>query len=373
MSSRHLYVHVPFCRRRCSYCDFAIAVRRSVPVDEYLAGIERELALRFSKTGSWELETLYLGGGTPSLLGSDGVARLVGLIRSRASLATDAEVTLEANPDDVTRESATAWRAAGINRLSIGAQSFDPNVLAWMHRTHSVDRIREAVDTAREVGLTNLSLDLIFSLPENLERDWERDLELALSLDPAHVSLYGLTVEGGTPLGRWVERGAVAEAPEERYEREYLTAHDRLAAAGLEHYEVSNFGRPGFRSRHNSMYWTGSPWAGIGPSAHEFDGAIRRWNVSAYAEWARRLASGADPVAGSETLTDDHREIERVYLALRTSRGLELDEDQARRAAPWIDEGWATLGTGQVLRLTPSGWLRLDSLAGDLTSARSRY
>lgn len=374
MPPRHLYIHVPFCRRRCAYCDFAIAVRRVVPVDEFLAGVERELALRFAGAEeAWTLDTLYLGGGTPSLLGGDGIARLIEIVRRRTQLSAGAEVTIEANPDDISATDAAAWREAGVNRLSVGAQSFDPAVLAWMHRTHTADRIREAVETIREVGIQNFSLDLIFSLPDHLRRDWARDLDLALSLDPPHISLYGLTVEGGTPLGRWVERGTVAEAPEESYEREYLMADERATAAGLEHYEVSNFGRPGFRSRHNSVYWSGLPWAGIGPSAHEFDGAVRRWNHSAYAEWARRLAAGEDPVAGSETLSGESRELERMYLGLRTSVGLALREGQAREVQPWIDAGWARLDASGVLRLTPSGWLRLDSLASGLTVVRSRY
>ena len=374
MAPHHLYIHVPFCRRRCAYCDFAIAVRRVVPVDEFLAGVERELSLRFAEAGgAWRLDTLYLGGGTPSLLGGDGVARLIEIVRHRALLAADAEVTIEANPDDISPTTAAAWLAAGVNRLSIGAQSFDPRVLAWMHRTHTSERIRDAIETIREVGIRNFSLDLIFSLPDHLQRDWERDLDLALVLDPPHISLYGLTVEGGTPLGRWVERGMVAEAPEERYEREYLTAHDRVTAAGLEHYEVSNFGRSGFRSRHNSMYWSGQPWAGVGPSAHEFDGVGRRWNVAAWSEWTKRLASGRDPMAGSEMLAEESREVERVYLGLRTSAGLALRDDQVPIVRPWVDAGWGRVDDAGVLRLTASGWLRLDSLASGLTEVRSRY
>ena len=369
---------MPFCRRRCAYCDFAIAVRRSVPVDEFIGALGRELDLRVERESSvarepWELETLYLGGGTPSLLGADGVTRLLSLVRTRATLAADAEVTLEANPDDVTPAAARAWLECGVNRLSIGGQSFEPDVLAWMHRTHTADQIARAVHTAREVGLHNLSIDLIFSVPEHLHRDWARDLDRAIELEPAHVSLYGLTIEQGTPLGRWVARGAVSEAPEERYEREYLAAHDRLVSAGLEHYEVSNFARPGFRSRHNSMYWSGRPWLGLGPSAHEFDGRRRRWNVAPYAEWVRRVCVGRDPIAGEELLTDENRATERTYLALRTDVGLTLSEDQARRVIPWIEAGWASIHDGGVLRLTPEGWLRLDTLAGDLTIVRSHY
>src|SRR5437764_5654103 len=207
MLPRHLYVHVPFCARRCSYCDFAIAVRARTPVDDYVGAIAAEIALRFPGDGSWPLETLYFGGGTPSLLRADGVHRLVGAIRARVKLDADAEVTLEANPDDVTPEAVQAWTGAGINRVSLGAQSFDDRALAWMHRTHSAARIVDAARVLREVGVANWSLDLIFALPSSLSREWSRDLDQALALEPPHISLYGLTIESGTALGRWRARG----------------------------------------------------------------------------------------------------------------------------------------------------------------------
>jgi oxygen-independent coproporphyrinogen-3 oxidase len=178
-------------------------------------------------------------------------------------------------------------------------------------------------------------------------------------------------VEPKTPLGRWVERGSVVEAVEERYEAEFLRAHERLTAAGYEHYEVSNYARPGYRSRHNSSYWSGVPYAGLGPSAHEFDGVSRRWNVAAYADWVRRLREDVDPVEGSELLTAENRQAEAVYLGLRTSDGLPLREDEAAVVAPWVAAGWGTVDAGR-LRLTPVGWLRLDSLAASLTARRSR-
>jgi oxygen-independent coproporphyrinogen III oxidase len=368
---RHLYIHVPFCARRCSYCDFSIAVRRETPVAEYLTALAAELRLRFPQDGPWELDTLYLGGGTPSRLGGEGIARLLDLVREHASLATGAEVTIEANPDDVDAAAARAWATAGVNRLSLGVQSFDPGVLAWMHRLHDADAPRRAVAAARDAGITALSLDLIFSLPEFLQRDWSRDLDHALDLAPAHLSLYGLTVEPRTPLGRWAARGEVTESPEERYEEEYLEADRRLTAAGLEHYEVSNFGLPGSRARHNSSYWSGVAYAGLGPAAHEYDTARRRWNVAAYGEWARRLSAGADPIGGDELLTPENRTAEGVYLGLRTVDGLALTAAEVERVQPWIRAGWGNLDGG-VLKLTPLGWLRLDALAADLTVIRSR-
>lgn len=373
---RHAYVHVPFCARRCSYCDFSIAVRRVVPVDEYVAAAARELEVRFPDSAtlsSDSLATLYLGGGTPSRLGGEGVARLLDVMRGRLTLATDAEVTVEANPEDVSREAVRAWRAAGVNRLSLGSQSFDESVLRWMHRTHDAAAIGNAVDAARAEGIANVSLDLIFALPERTQRSWENDVARALELEPSHLSLYGLTIEPHTPLGRWHRRGDVTESPEERYEAEFLHAHDALSAAGLEHYEVSNFGRAGMRSRHNSSYWSGVPYLGIGPSAHEFDGQVRRWNVGPYAEWLERLSEGRDPIENREELTADNRGAERVYLGLRTIDGLALSAAEVEHVQPWIRSGWGAVDAHNRLVLSPLGWLRLDALAADLTLFGSRY
>jgi oxygen-independent coproporphyrinogen III oxidase len=368
-SARHLYVHVPFCARRCSYCDFAIAVRKFVPVDAFIDGVAREVALRVPDRLT--LDTLYLGGGTPSRLGGEGLARLIGAILERASLAPDAEVTVEANPEDVTDRRARAWHDAGVNRLSLGAQSFEESVLAWMHRTHAAADVSRAVSFARDAGIENVSLDLIFATPAELPRDWRRDLDAAIALEPAHVSLYGLTVEPGTPLARWRARGEAREAPEERFEQEFLDAHNRLTAAGYDHYEVSNYARPGRGSRHNAAYWARVPYLGLGPSAHSFDGRSRWWNVSAYAEWQRTVSGGGDPIADREVLTAEQAEAERAYLGLRTSRGLDVPVGAANVVGRWAEAGWATIAH-DVVRLTPLGWLRLDALAAGLTPVASR-
>ena len=375
MPPRHVYVHVPFCARRCSYCDFSIAVRARVPVDEYVAALAVELRLRLggppARAGRPIVDTLYLGGGTPSRLGPAGVAGAIATVERWFALAPDVELTIEANPDDVTPEAVAAWRAAGVNRLSLGGQTFDAAALAWMHRTHDAAQTVRAVEIARDGGIDDLSLDLIFALPASVPRDWPADVARALSLAPTHLSLYGLTVEAGTPLGRWAERGEVAEADEERYAAEFLHAHEALAAAGYEHYEVSNFARPGRRARHNSAYWSGAPYLGLGPAAHGFDGRERRWNVAAYAAWTRVLAEGRDPVEGREALDDAMREAESVYLGLRTTDGLVLAPEDGMRTARWEQAGWAERSEGR-LRLTAPGWLRLDAIATDLTLARSR-
>jgi oxygen-independent coproporphyrinogen-3 oxidase len=193
----------------------------------------------------------------------------------------------------------------------------------------------------------------------------------ALLLQPTHVSLYGLTVESGTPLGKWTARGAVREAPEESYEREFLHAHAALTAAGFEHYEVSNYGLPNHRARHNSAYWQGVPYLGLGPSAHGFDGAERRWNTDAYALWEQQLAQGEDPVGGAETLSSENRVAESVYLGLRTTNGVLVSDAERALVRPWEEAGWVFLTPSGHLRCTALGWLRLDSLASALTAYRS--
>ena len=366
---RHLYIHVPFCARRCSYCDFSIAVRSSTPVEEYTTALRTELASGAVQGST--LDTVYLGGGTPSRLGGLGVAGVLATVRDHASIAPGAEITIEANPDDVNDVAVAQWAAAGVNRVSLGSQSFDDSVLEWMHRTHDAKQIGRAVKALRRCGISNLSLDLIFALPDTLKRSWERDLTLALDLEPAHVSLYGLTVETHTPIARWRDRGAIVEGTEAQYEEEFLLANETMSDAGFEHYEVSNFSRPGKSSRHNSAYWTGVPYAGIGPSAHSFDGSSRHWNVSAYSEWVRCLTDGKSAVAGEEVLTEDNRDAEEVYLGLRTRNGLRVDEAELDAVGSWVDVGWAELDARR-LRLTPTGWLRLDSLAATLVARRAR-
>jgi oxygen-independent coproporphyrinogen-3 oxidase len=395
VTARHVYVHVPFCRRRCTYCDFSIAVRREPPVAEYLTALAAEWARVQGATTPY---TLYLGGGTPSLLGGDGVAALATGLGIAGEIA---EFTIEANPDDVTPDAAAAWRRAGVNRLSLGAQSFDDGVLAWMHRTHDAAAIGAAVAAARRAGFANLSVDLIFALPPELGRRLDDDLDRLLALRPDHVSLYGLTVEDHTPLGRRAARGELRAAQDTQYEDEYLGLVGRLTADGFRCYEVSSAARPGREAVHNRAYWLLAPYLGIGPSAHSFDGTSRRWNEPAYARWRARLARGESPVAGHEFLAPEQQRLEAFYLGLRTAEGVPLPEPVPPRlagaVAGWVEAGWAEVertggqangrtggqangrtggqadrrtgpsaGPVMRLRLTPRGWLRLDELAASV-------
>jgi oxygen-independent coproporphyrinogen-3 oxidase len=376
---RHLYVHVPYCARRCSYCDFAIAVRREVPWDAFARRVADELAVRGQERLAAPLDTVYLGGGTPSRLGGLGVTALCEVLRRAGGWAPGAEVTLEANPEDVTADAVEAWARAGITRVSLGVQSFSPPLLQWMHRVHDAEASVRAAQLLRGGGIPALSVDLIFATPAHLPRDWDAEVDAVLSLAPEHVSLYGLTIEERTPLGRWHARGVVSPASDDRYAEEFLWLHDRLGAAGYHHYEVSNYARPGHRARHNSAYWEGVPYLGLGPSAHGFDGTHRRWNLAAVTAWERAIDERRDPLDGSERLSVGNLEAEAVYLGLRTEDGLAVRPAEAALMQRWGAAGWVqwdppATGSpdGGRVRCTPEGWLRLDALAADLTSVRSR-
>ena len=393
----HLYVHVPFCARRCSYCDFSIAVRREVPSKVFVDAVLAEAAAhgrtvaRSHDVGP--IETLYFGGGTPSHLDPAELARLIeGLLGAEPSTLHPSpvlrELTLETNPDDVTPARAAAWVRAGVDRVSLGVQSFDPAVLTWMHRVHTSEQAREAREMLRDAGIQNISLDLIYALPGELIRDWARDLDAALALEPDHLSLYGLTVEPHTPLARWVEGKKAKVADDDRYATEFLLAHERLTAAGFEHNEVSNYGKPGRRAIHNSAYWQRRPFLGLGPSAHSAMGERRWWNVREYAAWLAAIQSAESPplrfsergmggevepawmpatVTGWETIDADRRRIEDLYLGLRTSDGAPAALIPLELLDRWVTEGWAVRPRDRAtVRLTAEGWLRLDALVAQV-------
>ena len=369
-----VYAHAPFCARRCFYCDFAVQVRRSGDTDAWIRALSGELAA-LAEEGLFELasrlETLYVGGGTPSLLGAHAMARLAGVV-GRERVSHDAlEWTAEANPESFTDEVALGWRRAGVNRLSLGVQSFQEPVLRWMGRLHGPEGAEAAIARARRAGFADVSVDLMFGLPEVLRRSWRADLDRVLRLGVPHVSLYGLGIEPATPLGRAVAEGREPGVDEGRYRDEFLEAHERLTGAGLVHYEVSNFALPGHASRHNLAYWTGRPYLGVGNSAHSYRHPVRRWNLrdwDAYEEVARE---GRLPVAEREVLDAAATRLERVWLALRTDRGVDRSELSPRGlelSVRWTEAGWASSAAGRV-RLTAEGWLLLDRLAVEMDTA----
>lgn len=370
-----VYVHAPFCPRRCVYCDFAVTVARTADLKGWLDALAAELRnLKAEGAASLapELDTLFVGGGTPSTLGPDamvGLARILGLERLAAP---SLEWTVEANPESFTAAVAEGWARAGVNRISLGAQSFQEGPLRWLGRLHGGDGPSRAVDRAREAGITNLSLDLIFGLPREVERDWEADLDAAMALGVPHLSLYGLSVEPGTPLGRWVVEGIVSGVDEDRFREEFLLASDRLTRAGYRQYELSNFALPGLECRHNQVYWGYQPYLGLGNSAHSFLPPVRRWNLRDWPEYQGAARAGRKLLAGEELLHEPAIRLERIWLGLRTAEGIELDglgSGARAEVARWVRKGWARDVDGRA-RLTPEGWIILDDLAVRLAHAQ---
>ncbi|MFZ5453024.1 MAG: radical SAM family heme chaperone HemW [Thermodesulfobacteriota bacterium] len=322
-----LYVHVPFCLRKCAYCDFYSINDQSL-ILAWLTALEKESGLYKDRFGVFD--TLYLGGGTPSLLNTRQFASLLHILRRPFSFAPDTEVSLEANPDDLTPEKLRVYKDLGVNRLSVGGQSFNDRELAFLGRRHNVRQTVAALEAARAAGFGNLSLDLIFGLPGQSLENWRHTLEQALVFDPEHLSCYQLTYEPETPLGRRKARGEVIPATEEE-EREFFLFTSRfLEERGYRHYEISNFARqePGAEpcySRHNRKYWNHTPYLGLGPGAHSFQEGVRWWNAPSVEQYCQELAQGRKPVAGRETLAAAQLQMEALYLGLRTREGVSLD------------------------------------------------
>jgi oxygen-independent coproporphyrinogen III oxidase len=366
-----LYVHVPFCVSLCPYCDFVVYAGAAARgprsnVAAFVDALDTELRLRadalderFGPPGARPpLDSLYIGGGTPSLLPSDAIAAIIGRVRERFGLSDGAEVTLESNPGPEERGDAAALRGAGISRLSFGAQSFDAAELRRLGRRHRREDIAAAVGAARAAGIRSISLDLLYDVPDSSLASWAASLEAALDLEPDHLSLYALTLddpdaEGLTGAGgdhlptsrgarRWRDESRRTQ-DEERAAAQYHHAFDRLAAAGWRSYEISNWARPGHESRHNLAYWQRRPYEAVGPGAHAFDGAARRWNAAALDRWLAALAPGAGaarlPPGGSEAIDAATAAAERVILALRTDVGVPI----ATASTPPLDAvfGWA--------------------------------
>ena len=375
-----VYVHVPFCRVRCGYCDFntyTASELRGTRQDAYAATAIAETDLARSvlaEAGALRpASTVFFGGGTPTLLPVADLARMLDAVRDRLGLRAGAEVTVEANPDTVTPESAAGLAAAGVTRLSIGMQSAVPAVLATLDRTHDPARVATAVAAARAAGL-DVSLDLIYGTPGESLEDWARSRDAALALEPDHISAYALIVEPGTRLERRIRRGELAPVDDDVHADMYESADAAFAAAGYDWYEVSNWSRgPGHRSRHNLAYWRGTDWWGIGPGAHSHVAGLRWWNVKHPAAYAQRLAAGESPAAGRERLDAATRRLEEVLLRSRLSEGmpLELASPAGRAAvagliADGLVDGASAVG-GRVV-LTLRGRLLADAVVRALTA-----
>lgn len=324
-----VYLHVPFCRVRCGYCDFNTYTAdelRGARREDFAGQAAAEVrfaagALAASGVPSRPASTVFFGGGTPTLLPVAELARMLGAVREHVGLADGAEVTTEANPDSVDAASLAALAAAGMTRVSFGMQSAVPEVLATLDRTHDPARVPLVVRWAREAGL-DVSLDLIYGTPGESADDWARSLDAALACEPDHVSAYALIVEPGTALARRITRGEVPAPDDDAQADRYEAADARLAGAGYEWYEVSNWARPGHRSRHNTAYWTGQDWWGVGPGAHSHLGGVRWWNVRHPAAYAERITGGVSPAQAREVLDTETRSVERVLLETRLAEGL---------------------------------------------------
>jgi putative oxygen-independent coproporphyrinogen III oxidase len=374
------YVHVPFCTVRCGYCDFntytAIelgpGVSRQTYADQAIAEIRQ--ARRVLGDTDRKVDTIFFGGGTPTLLPPADLTRIVAAIGDEFGLGPDAEVTTEANPDSVTLQDLDQLRAGGFTRLSLGMQSSVPRVLAVLDRTHDPGRVPAVVEWARAAGFTTadsggVSLDLIYGTPGETMADWERSLDDALACEPDHVSAYSLIVEEGTALARRVRRGELPMPDEDDFADKYVVADERLRKQGLGWYEVSNWATaPAHQCRHNLLYWRGGDWWGVGPGAHSHVGGVRWWNVKHPAAYADRIHAGVSPAHGRETLTAEDRRVERMLLELRLHEGLPLDVlDEAGRAAVpgQVDRGLVTV-VGDRLVLTDEGRLLADGVVREL-------
>ncbi|KAA3657565.1 MAG: coproporphyrinogen III oxidase family protein, partial [Calditrichaeota bacterium] len=323
-----LYIHIPFCAKRCDYCDFYTVANQEHVIPSYLAALQKEIA-QYAEIPHWQnqnFSTIYFGGGTPSLLSPQQVQHIIEILKNAFTFAHDTEVTFEVNPGSTTRENMQGYVEAGVNRISIGAQSFLPDELQQLDRLHSVDETITTVESARVAGIDNLSIDLIFALPRQRPSRWRYSLERAIALQPEHISAYNLTIEQGTPLQKSVAAGKVHPMSEWRQRLFYDHTIGFLEQHGYSHYEVSNYSKPGFESRHNSKYWDGSFYLGLGASAHSFDGARRFWNVRSFAQYIKKLQNAQLPIAGEEILTQPQREFETIMLGLRQKSGLDVQD-----------------------------------------------
>lgn len=373
-----LYLHVPFCSKICPYCDFAVLMggreRRGRFVERLIAEARLWEAEGAALATFAPFDTIYFGGGTPSILTPDELERILEAVRGSLPVAADPWIFLEANPEDVTPERLAAWRELGVRTLSLGVQSFDADTLRFLGRRHGPEEARRAVGLAMTAGFGTVSLDLIYGSPGESRASWRRSLEEAVRLGPDHISCYQLTIHEGTPFGFRLERGKLAETPEAEQAELFLLTHELLRDQGYPAYEVSNFARsPESQSRHNRKYWDHTPYLGLGPSAHSFSGRRRWWNERKLGPYEERVDLGEKPLAGSEELTAADLALEALMLGLRTTAGLDLQRFRERYGVDLIAsngplleqlaaEGLLSLKDGALVP-TLAGLAVADSLA----------
>lgn len=369
-----IYLHIPFCRKACHYCDFHFSTNRQNE-NEVVEAMAKEIALQKHYLSTPIIETIYFGGGTPSLLKPNHLELLLTAIHKNFQVSTHAEITLEANPDDLSTTTLAAFQSLGINRLSIGVQTFHDPLLKYLNRNHSAGTAINSFQMAREQGFSNINLDLIFAIPGQSLKMIEEDLQELLRLKPEHISAYTLTIEERTVFGNWHKKGKLQPVPDDFAAEAFLLVSDFLIHAGYRHYEVSNYCRQNFASQHNSNYWKQIPYLGIGPGAHSFNGVSRQANIANNYTYVKRINEHMIP-ASVEILSHEDRINEYILTSLRTDTGLDLthlnkafgftmDASRQQHINHWCALGLMTL-SGNRLILTRNGMLLADKLASDL-------
>ena len=364
-----IYIHVPFCRQACHYCNFhfATSLRHK---NELVAALLKETEFQKEYFGKEPVETIYFGGGTPSLLTISDLRLSIEKIFSLYPLANNTEITLETNPDDINEENLSGWKEIGITRLSIGIQSFFDEDLQWMNRAHNANEAMDNLQLAKQY-FDNITIDLIYGVPGLSDEKWKHNVDTAILLGIPHLSCYALTVEPKTPLQKMITQGKAPDVNGDRQSEQFLLLMQWLEEAGYEHYEISNFAKPGFRSRHNSSYWQGKKYLGIGPSAHSFDGNSRQWNVSNNTIYIESIKNGTVPFE-KEILSPVQKTNEYIMTSLRTSEGLDINQTGDEVKGKVIErirkytERNLMQQKGNFFVLTKEGKLLADGIAADL-------
>lgn len=369
-----IYLHIPFCKKACYYCDFHFSTTPHYK-DEILKAIRSEISLRKDYLGNEKIETIYFGGGTPSLLSADELQLLILEITDNYDVSSSAEITLEANPDDLSPQKVRELRQTPVNRFSIGIQSFFEDDLKWMNRAHTAREAHSAVKRVQDAGFENITTDLIYGFPLLSDEKWEYNIHQLIELQVPHISSYSMTVEPATALSHFIKTGKQKPMDENQSAAQFIVLMDLLQEAGFEHYEISNFAKPGMHSRHNSNYWEGVKYLGIGPSAHSYNGESRQWNISNNMKYTEAIEMKKIP-AEHEILELKDRVNEYIMTSLRTSKGMDLEKisknfgsDYATEIRgslePLIDKNWI-IDKDQVIILTREGKLFADHIASEL-------
>ncbi|HEY0004299.1 MAG TPA: radical SAM family heme chaperone HemW [Pyrinomonadaceae bacterium] len=360
-----VYLHIPFCRSRCAYCDFATGLYESESARRYVAALASEISAFNPAEDRVEIDTIYFGGGTPSLLAPAQVEQLLRAVRTRFRVRDDAEITMEMNPGTLTLEALRATRGLGVNRASFGAQTFDDRELKRLGRVHTAEDVRRTIRDLRKAGFSNVSFDLIAGLPAQTLAAWERNLGQALALRPEHLSLYLLEVHEGTPLAHQIETGALPRPDEDLCAEMYRLMLDKACAAGYEHYEISNLCLPGFESRHNTKYWRAAPVYGFGCSSHSYDGQHHRWSNERDAmRYTELIEAGGTPVVETTFLDAQETRAESIFLGLRLLGGVNLSEHRRR-----FGKDLRTDYADDLARLSAAGLIEFEDDLMKLTRA----